>query len=102
MRKQLDLTQGRAAGYLGVNRVTIARYETNGLIPKTVELACIALELAFYVAEIRSEKAKTTAPRVYPYGKALSFMACCKVGKMLSILKSQSSWDALQTHTSGL
>ena len=86
-RKRLGLTQYQAAKYLGITRVTIARYETIGLISISIELACIALEIAFYLAEIKSANA---TPKTYHQVKGAIFMANCKIGQMLSILKSQN------------
>jgi len=45
-RYNLNIDQKSASQLLGVDRVTISRYETKGKIPKVVELACIAIEVA--------------------------------------------------------
>ena len=47
--ENLFLTQERAAQLLYVSRVTIIRYETIGKIPKTIALASITLDIAFFV-----------------------------------------------------
>lgn len=39
-RASLKLTQVRAAAFLGVSRISYARYETVGKIPKPIELLC--------------------------------------------------------------
>lgn len=57
-RKSLNLTQGEAAGKLGLGKRTVAAYETTGGIPKHVALACTALTLFSRQDPIREEEKK--------------------------------------------
>ena len=87
-RENLSLTPEEAADYLGISKITFLRYETNGNIPDSIKLACIALENIFFILKKELEHCypNTTAHRLLFKHYWLSKLE--KVGGLLSNLES--------------
>ena len=92
-RKQLSISQERAAQLLDISHVTVAKYETIGSIPKTVELACIALDIAHTFADLTASEKPVSAAHAFGMKKNHFIKEYSIFGNLQSVLKTKYIHD---------